>query len=169
LLLVPQDRQRPGRAAQVRLPRRQEGAGRDLGAEDKAHVLDAVTAFKTAYGAKFAKAVAKITGDLDQLLAFYGYPAEHWVHLRTTNPIESAFATEGTEARSPKGLARGRRAWRWHSSSSSQPKIGGAPSTHLTWPSPAAARTQRHMPPAPARPRPVLAVGDEHLSRHHAE
>jgi transposase-like protein len=47
------------------------------GAEDKAHALDAVTAFKAAYGAKFPKAVAKITGDLDQLLAFYDYPAEH--------------------------------------------------------------------------------------------
>ena len=47
-------------------------------------------------------------------LAFYDYPAEHWVHLRTTNPIESTFATvRRTEARSPKGLARGRRAWRW--------------------------------------------------------
>ncbi len=54
------------------------------GAEDKQHALDAVTAFKAAYGAKFPKAVAKITDDLDQLLAFYDYPAEHWVHLRTT-------------------------------------------------------------------------------------
>ena len=44
-------------------------------------------AFEAAYGAKFPKAVAKITDDLDQLLAFYDYPAEHWVHLRTTNPI----------------------------------------------------------------------------------
>ena len=44
-------------------------------------------------GAKFPKAAAKVTGDLDQLLAFYDYPAEHWVHLRTTNPIESTFAT----------------------------------------------------------------------------
>ncbi len=39
------------------------------------------------------KAVAKIVDDLDVLLAFYDYPAEHWVHLRTTNPIESTFAT----------------------------------------------------------------------------
>jgi transposase-like protein len=62
-------------------------------AEDKAHALDAVTAFEGAYGAKFPKAVAKITDDLDELLAFYDYPAEHWVHLRTTNPIESTFAT----------------------------------------------------------------------------
>jgi Transposase, Mutator family len=45
------------------------------------------------YGAKFPKAAAKVTGDLDQLPAFYDYPAGHWVHLRTTNPIEPAFAT----------------------------------------------------------------------------
>jgi putative transposase len=62
-------------------------------AEDRAHALDAVTAFKAAYGAKFGKAVAKITDDLDELLAFYDFPAEHWVHLRTTNPIESTFST----------------------------------------------------------------------------
>jgi transposase-like protein len=62
-------------------------------AEDRAHALDAVTSFTTAYGTKFGKAVAKITDDLDELLAFYDFPAEHWVHLRTTNPIESTFAT----------------------------------------------------------------------------
>ena len=44
-------------------------------------------------GTKWPKAVAKITDDLDVLLEFYNYPAEHWVHLRTTNPIESTFAT----------------------------------------------------------------------------
>ncbi len=37
--------------------------------------------------------VTKITDDLEELLAFYDYPAQHWVHLRTTNPIESTFAT----------------------------------------------------------------------------
>src|SRR6476620_7535956 len=62
-------------------------------AEDKRRALDAMTSFKAAYGAKFPKAVAKITDDLDELLAFYDYPAEHWQHLRTTNPIESTFAT----------------------------------------------------------------------------
>ena len=62
-------------------------------AEDKQHALDAVSSFKTAYGAKFGKAVVKITDDLERLLAFYDYPAEHWIHLRTTNPIESTFAT----------------------------------------------------------------------------
>ncbi len=57
------------------------------GAEDKPHARAAATAFEAAYGAKFPKATAKITDDLDQLLAFYDYPAEHWIHLRTTNPI----------------------------------------------------------------------------------
>ena len=63
------------------------------GAEDKPHALAAVKAFESAYGAKFPKATAKITDDMEELLAFYDYPAEHWIHLRTTNPIESTFAT----------------------------------------------------------------------------
>ena len=62
-------------------------------AEDKNHARAAAKAFEAAYGAKFPKATAKITDDLEQLLAFYDYPAEHWIHLRTTNPIESTFAT----------------------------------------------------------------------------
>src|ERR1700704_3308785 len=62
-------------------------------AEDKAHAHNAGRAFEAAYGTKFPKAVAKITDDLDELLAFYDFPAEHWIHLRTTNPIESTFAT----------------------------------------------------------------------------
>jgi transposase-like protein len=62
-------------------------------AEDRRHALAAAKAFDATYGSKFPKAVAKLTNDLDELLAFYDYPAEHWVHLRTTNPIESTFAT----------------------------------------------------------------------------
>ena len=73
------------------------------GAEDKPHALAAVKAFEAAYGAKFPRAVAKITDDLDQLLAFYDYPAEHWVHLRTTNPIESTFATVRHRTKVTKG------------------------------------------------------------------
>jgi transposase-like protein len=57
------------------------------GAEDKAHALASVNPFCDAYGAKFPKATAKTTDDQAELLAFYDYPAEHWVHLRTTNPI----------------------------------------------------------------------------------
>ena len=73
------------------------------GAEDKYHAHAAVKAFKAAYGAKFRKAAAKITGDLGQLLAFYDYPAEHWVHLRTTNPVESTFATVRHRTKVTKG------------------------------------------------------------------
>ena len=62
-------------------------------AEDGDLARAATQAFSQAYGAKFPKAVAKIIDDLDVLLEFYNYPAEHWVHLRTTNPIESTFAT----------------------------------------------------------------------------
>jgi transposase-like protein len=72
-------------------------------AEDRRHALDAVASFKAAYGAKFPKAVAKITDDLDELLAFYDYPAEHWIHLRTTNPIESTFATVRHRSKVTKG------------------------------------------------------------------
>ena len=50
-------------------------------------------AFDAAYGAKFPKAAAKITDDAEELLAFFDYPCEHWVHLRTSNVIESTFAT----------------------------------------------------------------------------
>ena len=72
-------------------------------AEDKDHAKAAVKAFAADYGAKWPKAVAKITDDLDVLLAFYDYPAEHWIHLRTTNPIESTFATVRLRQRVTKG------------------------------------------------------------------
>ena len=72
-------------------------------AEDREHARRAVAAFKLGYGAKFGKAVAKVTDDLDELLAFYDFPAEHWVHLRTTNPIESTFATVRHRTKVTKG------------------------------------------------------------------
>lgn len=73
------------------------------GAEDKDHALTAAKAFAGLYGAKWPKAVATITEHLDVLLAFYDYPAEHWIHLRTTNPIESTFATVRLRQRVTKG------------------------------------------------------------------
>ena len=72
-------------------------------AEDRQHALTAEKAFSAAYAAKFPKATAKIADDLDQLLAFYDYPAEHWIHLRTTNPIESTFATVRHRTKVTKG------------------------------------------------------------------
>ena len=52
----------------------------------------AVATFVTKYEAKYPKAVHCLTKDTDVLLAFYDFPAEHWVHLRTSNPIESTFS-----------------------------------------------------------------------------
>ncbi|RZB14808.1 IS256 family transposase [Streptomyces sp. F001] len=72
-------------------------------AEDKEHALQAVAVFEKTYGAKFPKAVKKITDDVDELLAFYNFPAEHWIHLRTTNPIESTFATVRLRTKVTKG------------------------------------------------------------------
>ncbi|MEY9849706.1 IS256 family transposase [Streptacidiphilus sp. MAP5-3] len=72
-------------------------------AEDKEHAAAAVKAFAKQYGAKFPKVVEKIVDDEDELLAFYDFPAEHWIHLRTTNPIESTFATVRLRTRVTKG------------------------------------------------------------------
>ena len=73
------------------------------GAGDKDHAQAAVRAFDKAYGAKFPKAVKKILDDESVLLAFYDFPAEHWVRLRTTNPIESTFATVRLRTRVTRG------------------------------------------------------------------
>jgi len=62
-------------------------------AEDKEHAIKALALFKKDYEAKWPKAVDKDTKDTDGLLAFFDFPAEDWVHLKTTNPIESTFAT----------------------------------------------------------------------------
>ncbi|GGT14250.1 hypothetical protein GCM10010254_38580 [Streptomyces chromofuscus] len=62
-------------------------------AEDRDHAEAAIKTFTQLYGPKFPKAVKKISDAQDQLLAFYDFPAEHWIHLRTTNPIESTFST----------------------------------------------------------------------------
>jgi len=72
-------------------------------AEDIDRAQVAVKAFELDYGAKYPKAVAKIVDDLDVLLEFYKYPAEHWIHLRTTNPIESTFATVRLRTKVTKG------------------------------------------------------------------
>ena len=64
---------------------------------------DAFDAFLEKYGAKYAGATNCLEKDRDELLAFYDFPAEHWIHLRTTNPIESVFATVRLRHRRTKG------------------------------------------------------------------
>ena len=62
-------------------------------ASTREEALSAFAWFVESYQAKYPKAVEKIEKDRDSLLAFYDFPAEHWQHIRTTNPIESTFAT----------------------------------------------------------------------------
>jgi transposase-like protein len=83
----------PGCPAESAQPAAKNALADIYNAEDKEHAGAAVRAFAKQYTAKFPKAVAKVVDDQDVLLRFYDYPAEHWIHLRTTNPIESTFAT----------------------------------------------------------------------------
>jgi putative transposase len=62
-------------------------------APDRQAAESALNVFEKKYGIKYAAAVECLTKDRDALLAFYDFPAEHWDHVRTTNPIESVFAT----------------------------------------------------------------------------
>jgi transposase-like protein len=64
---------------------------------------DAFDDFKKQYAAKYPKAVECLTKDEDVLFAFYSFPAEHWLHIRSTNPIESTFATVRHRTRQTKG------------------------------------------------------------------
>jgi transposase-like protein len=62
-------------------------------AESRAAAAQAFDHFLTTYEVKYAKATECLAKDRDSLLTFYDFPAEHWIHIRTTNPIESTFAT----------------------------------------------------------------------------
>ena len=64
---------------------------------------EAFDLFVSTYEAKYPKATACLTKDREELLAFYDFPAEHWIHLRTTNPIESMFATVRLRTKKTKG------------------------------------------------------------------
>jgi len=72
-------------------------------AATKADALKALGTFERDYRAKYPKAVECLLKDKDELLAFYAFPAEHWQHLRTTNPIESTFATVRLRTAKTKG------------------------------------------------------------------
>jgi hypothetical protein len=72
-------------------------------AETKTDALSAFDEFVHRYGAKFPKAVKCLAKDKAVLFAFYDFPAEHWQHIRSTNPIESTFATVRHRQRQTKG------------------------------------------------------------------
>lgn len=72
-------------------------------ADTKQHAQDAYQHFIDTYELKYPKATECLAKDYDDLFRFYDYPAEHWVHIRTSNPIESMFATVRLRHRSTKG------------------------------------------------------------------
>jgi hypothetical protein len=104
----------------------QAGARRALNeiilAEDRSHAERAIDVFAADDGVKWPKAVAKVTGEAERLLCCFDSPAEHWVHLRATNPIESSFSPVRARTRVTKGRAPRTPAWRWCSSCSRPPR-----------------------------------------------
>ena len=91
-----------------KLPKRLHGRAKSalneiVKAENKKQAEEAIERFDSDFGAKYPKAVASLTSHQDELLTFYDFPAEHWEHIRTANPIESAFATVRLRQRVTKG------------------------------------------------------------------
>ena len=79
------------------------------GSETRSDAEAQIVEFVGVYGDKYPKAVAKLTNDRGVLLRFYDFPAAHWVHLTTTNPIESTFATVRARTKVTKGAGSRRR------------------------------------------------------------
>ncbi|MFG0253006.1 MAG: IS256 family transposase [Phycisphaerales bacterium JB038] len=91
-----------------KLPKRLQGPAKAalreiLTAPTRADAVKGIDRFEDEYGAKYPKAIASLRRDQDQLLTFFDFPAEHWKHLRTSNPIESTFATVRLRQRVTKG------------------------------------------------------------------
>lgn len=72
-------------------------------AESRESAEKDIEAFREEYGAKYPKALDALTRDQEKLLTYFDFPAEHWIHIRTSNPIESAFATVRLRQRITKG------------------------------------------------------------------
>lgn len=78
-------------------------------ADSREAALEEIEHFREEYGAKYPKAVETLCRDQDKLLTFFDFPAEHWLHIRTSNPIESAFSTVRLRQRVTKGAGSRRR------------------------------------------------------------
>jgi transposase-like protein len=72
-------------------------------APDRQSAVKAITRFSEEFAARYSKAVETLTKDQDQLLTFFDFPAEHWIHLRTTHPVESRFVTVKARAKETQG------------------------------------------------------------------
>jgi len=91
-----------------KLPKRMQPRAKDLlheimHAPDRQSALEDIERFSQEYQTKYPKAVETLTKDQDELLTFFDFPAEHWIHLRTTNPIESTFSTVKARTKKTKG------------------------------------------------------------------
>jgi putative transposase len=80
-----------------------------MSAPNRKAVEKEIEAFGEEYGAKYPKAVESLTRDRDELLTFFDFPAEHWLHIRTSNAMESAFATVRLRQRVTKGAGSRKR------------------------------------------------------------
>ena len=91
-----------------KLPKRLQARAKEMLREimyapDRGSALEEITIFSEEYGARYPKAVETLRKDQDELLTFLDFPAEHWIHLRTTNPIESTFSTVKARTKKTKG------------------------------------------------------------------
>ena len=91
-----------------KLPKRVQPRAKDMlheimYAPDRQSALEDIERFCQEFEAKYPKAVECLTKDQDELLTFFDFPAEHWLHLRTTNPIESSFSTVKARTKKTKG------------------------------------------------------------------
>lgn len=91
-----------------KLPKRLQAKAKEqlheiMYAPDRASALEEITVFEKEYGTRYPKTVATLRKDQEQMLTFFDFPAEHWRHLRTTNPIESTFATVKARTKKTKG------------------------------------------------------------------
>jgi len=91
-----------------KLPKRLQHRAKDMlheimYAPDRESAVEEIGHFSQEFGARYPKAVEALVKDQDQLFTFFDYPAQHWIHLRTTNPIESPFATVKARTKKTKG------------------------------------------------------------------
>jgi putative transposase len=91
-----------------KLPKRVQPRAKDMlheirYAPDRQSALEDIERFSQEFEAKYPKAVECLLKDQDELLTFFDFPAEHWIHLRTTNPIESTFSTVKARTKRTKG------------------------------------------------------------------
>jgi transposase-like protein len=91
-----------------KLPKRVQPRAKDMlheimYAPDRQSALEDIERFSQEFEAKYPKAVECLLKDQDELLTFFDFPAQHWIHLRTTNPIESTFSTVKARTKRTKG------------------------------------------------------------------